>query len=180
MIVLDLMLPVINGMTVCRKIRESYVIPIIILTAKDDYVDKILGLEIGADDYMTKPFHTRELIARIRAVYRRFIDNKDKTKVIKFHNFKLNLLERTLYREGEEILITAKEYGILKILTINLGVVFSREKLYERAWNELSFDTRTVDVHISKLRDKIEQNPSNPKIIRTKWGVGYYIKKEGL
>lgn len=180
LIILDLMLPVIDGMTVCKKIRQRHEIPIIMLTAKDDYIDKTLGLEIGADDYMTKPFHTRELIARIKAVHRRFISNKDKQDVIEFDSFRLNLLERTLYLDEKEIQVTAKEYEILKILVTNRGVVFSRERLYELAWNEMSFDTRTVDVHISKLREKIEQNPSNPQIIKTKWGVGYYIKKEGL
>jgi len=180
LIVLDLMLPEIDGMTVCKKIRENYETPIIMLTAKDDYVDKILGLEIGADDYMTKPFHTRELIARIKAVYRRFEKKKNIQNIIEIGDLKLYVLERTFYKENEEVQLTAKEFDILKILFTNPGIVFSREKLYERVWNELGFDTRTVDVHISKLRDKIELDPSNPQIIKTKWGVGYYLKKGKL
>lgn len=178
LIILDLMLPEIDGMTVCKQIRKDYEIPIIMLTAKDDYVDKIMGLEIGADDYMTKPFHTRELIARIKAVYRRLKKYKKNEDIIEIKDLKLYVLERTFYKGEKEIQLTAKEFDILEILFTNQGIVFSRDRLYERVWGEIGFDTRTVDVHISKLREKIEENPSDPQIIKTKWGVGYYIKKD--
>ncbi len=180
LVILDLMLPGVDGMTVCKRIRKKLDIPIIMLTAKDDHVDKILGLEIGADDYITKPFHTRELIARIKAVLRRFSKNKNEEDIVQFYNFELNLLERTFWLKGSEICLTAKEFDILKILATNPGVVFSREKMFELVWAEVSYDTRTVDVHISKLREKIEEDPSNPQIIKTKWGVGYYLKKDRL
>lgn len=180
LIVLDLMLPEIDGMAVCKKVREKMDIPIIMLTAKDDYIDKILGLEIGADDYITKPFHTRELIARIKAVYRRFKKNKNERKIIEFKNLKLYVLEREFYKDDVEVPLTAKEFDILKILFSNQGVVFSRQSLYEYVWNEPGWDTRTVDVHISKLREKVEEDPSNPQIISTKWGVGYYVKRDKL
>ena len=171
LIILDIMLPGIDGMTVCKKIRKTLDIPIIMLTAKDDHIDKILGLEIGADDYITKPFHTRELIARINAVIRRLRKMKKEEEKVEFYNFDV---------KGSEITLTAKEFDIIKILATNPGVVFSREKIFEIVWDEISYDTRTVDVHISKLRDKIEEDPSNPKIIKTKWGVGYYLKKDRL
>ncbi|RKD31577.1 response regulator transcription factor [Thermohalobacter berrensis] len=177
-IILDLMLPEIDGITLCKKIRQKLDIPIIMLTAKDDYVDKILGLEMGADDYITKPFHTRELIARIRAVYRRFNKTKEPDEIIEINGLKFNTLERTLYKGNKEIILTAKEFDLLKILITNRGRVFKREELYELVWDELGYDTRTVDVHIRKLREKIEDDPSNPKYIKTKWGVGYFFRKE--
>ncbi|MTI46460.1 response regulator transcription factor [Sporosalibacterium faouarense] len=180
LIVLDLMLPEIDGMTVCKIIRSNKDIPIIMLTAKDDYIDKILGLEMGADDYMTKPFHTRELIARIKAVHRRFKKNQRENNVIKVHNLKLYPLERAFFIDDKEVTLTAKEFDILNIFFSNQGIVFSRQSLYEHVWNEPGLDTRTVDVHISKLREKIEEDPSNPKVILTKWGVGYYVKKDRL
>ena len=177
-IILDLMLPGIDGMSLCKMIRTKMDVPIIMLTAKDDYIDKILGLELGADDYMTKPFHTRELIARIKAVYRRLSKRNMEESIIVIDNLKLNILNRSLYKEDIEIPLTAKEYDILKILITNPGRVYSRDYLYELVWDEASYDTRTVDVHISKLREKIEDEPSNPQYINTKWGVGYYFRKE--
>lgn len=177
-IILDIMLPGIDGITLCKKIRQNMDVPIIMLTAKDDYIDKILGLEMGADDYVTKPFHTRELIARIKTVYRRLENVKKDESIIQVDDFKLNVLEMTLYRNNAEIPLTAKEFDILKMLMINRGVVFSRDKLFDLVWNELGCDTRTVDVHISKLREKLEPNPSSPEYIRTKWGVGYYFRKD--
>lgn len=177
-IILDLMLPKIHGMTLCKMIREKMNIPIIMLTAKDDYVDKILGLEIGADDYITKPFHTRELIARIKAVYRRTNKDSEPGSVIEVDSLKLYIPERALYKDDIEIPLTSKEFDILQLLITNPGRVFTRNTLYELVWNEASFDTRTVDVHVSKLREKIEDNPSNPQYIITKWGIGYYLRKD--
>lgn len=179
-IILDLMLPGIDGMSLCKMIRVKMDIPIIMLTAKDDYIDKILGLELGADDYMTKPFHTRELIARIKAVYRRLSKRNIEENIIEIDDLKLDILSRSLYKKETEIPLTSKEYDILKILISNLGRVYSRDYLYELVWGETSYDTRTVDVHISKLREKIEDEPSNPKYINTKWGIGYYFRKERL
>ncbi len=183
-IILDIMLPVIDGMTLCKKIRQTMDIPIIILTAKDDHIDRILGLELGADDYITKPFHTRELIARIKAVSRRFETSRLKASnnnhTICTGNLKLNILEQSLFIDENEVLLTSKEYEILNILMTNRGVVFSRDRLFELAWNELSCDSRTVDVHISKLREKIEKDPSNPYFIKTKWGSGYFFRRDSL
>jgi Response regulators consisting of a CheY-like receiver domain and a winged-helix DNA-binding domain len=177
-IILDLMLPEMDGMTLCRRIRQVLDTPIIMLTAKDDPVDKILGLELGADDYVTKPFHTRELIARIKSIKRR-VDGAPKGQdFLECGELILNKPERSLYRAAQEIPLTAKEFDILEILMSNRGMVFSRDKLFEMVWNELGCDTRTVDVHISNLRDKIEEDPSNPRYILTRWGVGYFFRKD--
>jgi len=177
-IILDLMMPEMDGITLCKKIRETKETPIIMLTAKSDYVDKILGLEIGADDYITKPFHARELIARVKAISRRIVREKTSGKEIKTGNIVINLGERNLYKSGIEIKTTSKEFDILQLLASNSGMVFTREKIYEMLWNEIVIDTRTVDVHVSNLRDKIEDDPSKPQYIRTKWGAGYYFRKE--
>lgn len=179
-IILDLMLPEIDGMTLCKEIRKTLNIPIIMLTAKDDYVDRILGLELGADDYVTKPFNTRELIARIKAVYRRFNKEKNYDETINYSGFKLSIADRSLHKENEEITLTAKEFDLLKTLITRPGRVYTRENLFEIVWDSYAYDTRTVDVHISKLRDKIENDPSNPQYIKTKWGVGYYFKRNTI
>lgn len=176
-ILLDIMLPEIDGITLCKRIREKRDIPIIMLTAKDDYIDKVLGLEFGADDYVTKPFNTRELIARINAVYRRYMKKHDEEETIRLDNLQINLFSRTVSKEEQEILLTSKEFELLKVLVKSPGRVFTRENLFDIVWNENIFDTRTVDVHISNLRDKIEDNPSKPELIKTKWGVGYYLRK---
>lgn len=176
-IILDLMLPEIDGFTLCKRIRSKMDIPIIMLTAKDDYVDKIFGLEYGADDYMTKPFHTRELIARIKAVYRRFIKTDEDKNIVQIDELKLNRLEKVLYKSNTEITLTSKEFDILEKLMTNLGRVYSRDELYRLVWKEDIFDTRTVDVHIRNLREKLENEPSDPDYIKTKWGLGYYFKK---
>ncbi|MDF2592519.1 MAG: walR1 [Clostridia bacterium] len=177
LILLDIMLPEIDGITLCKKIREKNDIPIIMLTAKDDYIDKVLGLEFGADDYVTKPFHTRELIARINAVYRRYIKKHDEEEVLQVDSFKINILSRTVLKGEREIELTSKEFELLKTLIKSPGRVFTRENLFDIVWNENIFDTRTVDVHISNLREKVEEDAAKPQLIKTKWGVGYYFKR---
>jgi len=185
-VLLDIMLPEVDGITLLKKIRETMDIPVIMLTAKDDYADMVLGLELGADDYVTKPFHTRVLIARIHTILRRtaskhtrhYGTEKIEDGVINNGRLKLDLNRRTLYKDNKEIDLTAKEFDILYTLIKNRGIVLSREKIYNIVWNELECDTRTVDVHISNLREKIEDDPGNPSYIRTKWGVGYYFKND--
>lgn len=176
-ILLDIMLPEIDGITLCKKIREKKDIPIIMLTAKDDFIDKVLGLEFGADDYVTKPFNTRELIARINAVYRRYVKKHDEDEIIHLDGLRVNISARTVTKEGLDISLTVKEFDLLKALVKSPGRVFTRENLFDIVWNESIFDTRTVDVHISNLRDKIEEDPAKPELIKTKWGVGYYLKR---
>lgn len=176
-IILDIMLPEIDGITLCKQIREKYDVPIIMLTAKDDYIDKVLGLEFGADDYVTKPFNTRELIARINAVHRRYIKRHDSSEIIQLGKIKINVSARTAYKNDKEIDLTVKEFDLLRTLMKSPDRVFTRENLFDIVWNENIFDTRTLDVHISNLREKIEDNPTKPEFIKTKWGVGYYLKK---
>ena len=176
-ILLDIMLPEIDGITLCKRIREKWDIPIIMLTAKDDYIDKVLGLEFGADDYMTKPFNTRELIARINAVYRRYIKKHDDGEILQYGSLKINISSRVAFVGDKEIVLTVKEFDLLKTLIKSPERVFTRENLFDIVWNENIFDTRTVDVHISNLREKIEVDASKPQLIKTKWGVGYYLKR---
>ncbi len=176
-ILLDIMLPKIDGITLCKKIREKYDVPIIMLTAKEDYIDKVLGLELGAYDYVTKPFNTRELIARINAVYRRYINKHDNAEIMQHGSLKIDVSYRTTYIDDVEIMLTAKEFDLLKTFIKSPGRVFTRENLFDIVWNENIFDTRTVDVHIKNLREKIEEDPSKPQLIKTKWGVGYYLKR---
>ncbi|PID82738.1 MAG: DNA-binding response regulator [Clostridiales bacterium] len=188
MIILDLMLPKIDGLEVCKKIREFSMVPIIILTAKDDDSSKVLGLEYGADDYMTKPYNLLELKARIRAILRRVsIGNEialnnntnSETNIITVDDMKLNTLGRKVKVNGIDISLTAKEFDLLLLLAINRGKIYSREKLLEIIWGYEYFgDVRTVDVHIRRLREKIEKDPSKPRYIMTKWGTGYFFEKE--
>ncbi|MDP4182179.1 MAG: response regulator transcription factor [Bacillota bacterium] len=179
MVLLDVMLPEMDGITLLKKIRDICNVPVIMLTAKDDYADMVLGLELGADDYVTKPFNSRVLIARIKAVVRRKSLAPDS-----YHNqFSLRDLIidynlRNVYKNNKEITLTSKEFDILCVLVRNKGVVIPRDRLYEIVWDTPEFDTRTVDVHVRNLREKIETDPSNPYFIRTKWGVGYYFIKE--
>jgi two-component system response regulator VicR len=192
-VLLDIMLPGMDGITLLKKIRQQMDIPVIMLTAKDDYADMVLGLELGADDYITKPFHTRVLVARIHTIMRRIGAKREHAHarqaagapdtgtgegVLVCGRLKIDLNMRTLYKGEKEIDLTAKEFDILCTLVRNSGIVLSREKIYDIVWQELDCDTRTVDVHISKLREKIEDDPANPSYIRTKWGVGYYFRKE--
>ena len=180
-ILLDLMLPKLNGYEVCQQVREFSDVPIIMLTAKGDDMDKILGLEYGADDYMTKPFNILEVKARIKAIIRRNTKNKDKSdeRVIESKDLKIDLDGRRVFVRGTEINLTAKEFDLLELLVMNPNKVYSREKLLNTVWGyEYPGDVRTVDVHIRRLREKIEQNPSDPSFVHTKWGVGYYFKGE--
>ena len=183
-VLLDVMLPEMDGMEVCQAIREFSEMPIIMLTAKGTDMDKILGLEYGADDYITKPFNILEVKARIKAIIRR---NSKKSKaaqknerIIEVSDLKLDLDSRRVFEKDKELNLTAKEFDILELLTQNPYKVYSREKLLNIVWgNKLheAGDVRTVDVHVRRLREKIEPNPSEPKYIHTKWGVGYYFKE---
>lgn len=179
LILLDLMLPKIDGLEVCQKIREKLQTPIIMLTAKGEDMSKILGLEYGADDYLTKPFNILELKARIKAVLRRVQSPETQVldRVIKIDDFTLNTLGRKATIGDQDISLTAKEFDLLLLLASNPGKVYSREELLEIIWGYEYFgDLRTVDVHVRRLREKIEKNSSHPEYILTKWGVGYYFR----
>lgn len=180
MILLDLMLPKMDGMEVCQRIREFSNVPIVMLTAKGDDMDKILGLEYGADDYITKPFNILEVKARIKAIMRRTGTKEApqaKAKVIKSGDLELDLESRRLFILGKETNLTAREFELLELFVTNQNKVFSREKLLELVWGaDYPGDVRTVDVHVRRLREKIEANPSEPKYVHTKWGVGYYYR----
>lgn len=179
-VLLDLMLPKMDGLEVCQQIREFSNMPIIMLTAKSDDMDKILGLEYGADDYITKPFNILEVKARIKAIFRRNqINNKknENTDEIIKGDLKVDISGRRVFIAGEEINLTAKEFEILELLVLNPNKVYSRESLMTIIWGyEYPGEVRTVDVHVRRLREKIESNPSEPKYVHTKWGVGYYFK----
>lgn len=181
LIILDLMLPGIDGLEVCQRMREKSQVPIIMLTAKGEDINKILGLEYGADDYMTKPFNILELKARIKAILRR-INNRDTRigeQIIQLDNFTINTLGRKVTVRGQDINLTAKEFDLLLLLASNPGKVFTREELLEIIWGYEYFgDLRTVDVHIRRLREKIEKNSSQAEYILTKWGVGYYFRNK--
>ena len=178
-ILLDIMLPKMNGFEVCQHIRDFSNVPIVMLTAKGDDMDKILGLEYGADDYITKPFNILEVKARIKAIMRRTSakeKKQDNSKMLVSGDLKLDLESRRVYIAGKEINLTAKEFDMLKLFITNRGKVYNREQLLEALWsNEYAGDARTVDVHIRRLREKIEPTPSKPEYILTKWGVGYYF-----
>lgn len=178
LVILDLMLPKIDGLTVCREVRTFSNIPIIMLTAKGEDVDKIIGIEMGADDYMAKPFNTRELVARIRALFRRASNPYTKrNKEIKLGDLYINIPDRAVYKNGKEIELTNKEFDILVLLASNPGKLFTKDKLMDLIWGfDFYGDTNTVTVHVRKLREKIEDDPANPKHIFTKWGSGYYMK----
>ena len=179
-ILLDVMLPVFDGFEVLNRIREFSSVPVIMLTAKGDDMDKILGLEYGADDYMTKPFNILEVKARIKAILRRNAGDIVKVSnpnVIKKGDLEMDIEARSIKVDGVEINLTAKEFDLLEILISNPNKVYSREKLLNVVWGyEYPGDVRTVDVHIRRLREKIENNPSDPKYVFTKWGVGYFYK----
>lgn len=179
LVVLDLMLPGLDGLEVCKKVRETSMVPIIILTAKGEDSSKVLGLEYGADDYLTKPFNILELKARIKAILRRVnvSEQMNTSSVITVGEFSINTLGRKVSIKSREINLTAKEFDLLLLLVINKDKVFSREELLEKIWGYEYFgDVRTVDVHIRRLREKIEDNSSQPEFIMTKWGVGYFFK----
>ena len=181
MILLDIMLPKMDGFEVCQAIREFSDVPIIMLTAKGDDMDKILGLEYGADDYITKPFNILEVKARIKAIMRRTSPAKPKTAddtVIEKGDLKLDCESRRLFILGNEINLTAREFELLELMVKNENKVYSRENLLTMVWGQdYPGDVRTVDVHVRRLREKIEVNPSEPKYVHTKWGVGYYYNQ---
>lgn len=176
-ILLDVMLPKLNGFEVCQQVREFSSVPIVMLTAKGEDMDKILGLEYGADDYIIKPFNILEVKARIKAIIRRTAPrNREEVKVIENGDMKLDCEGRRVYVAGREINLTAKEFELLELLILNPNKVYSRENLLKMVWGaDYPGDVRTVDVHIRRLREKIEQNPSEPGYVHTKWGVGYYF-----
>lgn len=174
-ILLDVMLPKLDGITVCQKIREVSNVPIIMLTAKGEDMDKILGLEYGADDYMTKPFNILEVKARIRTILRR-VNTVESSNVVRVHDMEINTTNRVLVLRGKEVRLTAKEFDLLLLFINNRGKVFTREQMLEVVWKyDYTGDARTVDVHIRRLREKIELDSSHPEYIFTKWGVGYYF-----
>ena len=181
-ILLDLMLPKMDGLEVCQQIREFSNVPIVMLTAKGEDMDKILGLEYGADDYITKPFNILEVKARIKAIMRRAgsdHEEKEKAKSIQVGDLRMDCEGRRVFIAGKEINLTAKEFDVLELLVFNPNKVYSRENLLNIVWGyEYPGDVRTVDVHIRRLREKIETNPSEPKYVHTKWGVGYYFQAQ--
>ena len=180
MILLDIMLPKLTGLEVCQQIREFSSVPIIMLTAKGEDMDKILGLEYGADDYITKPFNILEVKARIKAIMRRMRKEEAKEsfgKTLVSGDLKLDCEGRRVFIAGKEINLTAKEFDVLELLVKNPNKVYSRENLLNLVWGyEYPGDVRTVDVHIRRLREKIEAVPSDPKYVHTKWGIGYYFQ----
>ena len=179
-ILLDLMLPKLNGLEVCQQSREFSNVPIVMLTAKGEDMDKILGLAYGADDYITKPFNILDVKARIKAIMRRTsrpAQAETKAKVVQVGDLKLDCDSRRVFIGSREINLTAKEFDVLELLAFNPNKVYSRENLLNIVWGyEYPGDVRTVDVHIRRLREKIEENPSDPKYVHTKWGVGYYFQ----
>ncbi len=179
-VLLDVMLPKLTGFEVCQQIREFSNMPIIMLTAKGDDMDKILGLEYGADDYITKPFNILEVKARIKAIIRRSgkkPPEENHNRVIAFGDMKVDCESRRVFIAGKEANLTAKEFDLLELLINNPNKVYSRENLLNIVWGyDYPGDVRTVDVHIRRLREKIENNPSEPKYIHTKWGVGYFFQ----
>ena len=180
LILLDVMLPKFTGFEVCQQIREFSSVPIIMLTAKSEDMDKILGLEYGADDYITKPFNILEVKARIKAIMRRTGNKEAKQKndnVIVAGDMKVDRESRRVFIAEKEVNLTTKEFEVLELLIMNHGKVYSRDNLLKIIWGEdYPGDVRTVDVHIRRLREKIETNPSEPKYVQTKWGLGYFFK----
>lgn len=177
--ILDVMLPKYDGLQVCQLVREFSNLPIIMLTAKGEDMDKIMGLEYGADDYVTKPFNILELKARIKAILRRAqpVDKTPQKKTIEVGDLRLEMNSRRVFIKNREMNLTAKEFDMLELLATHPGKVYSRDQLLDTIWGkEYPGDVRTVDVHVRRLREKIEPNPGQPEYIYTKWGVGYYFK----
>lgn len=181
LIIIDIMMPKLDGIRATAKIREEHNIPLIMLSAKSEDTDKILGLNLGADDYMTKPFNPLELIARVKSQLRRYTTFgglETKTNVYKTGGLEIDDETKTITVDGEAVHLTPVQYKILKLLTANAGRVFSIEEIYEKVWNEPSFNPdNTVTVHIRKIREKIEINPREPKYLKVVWGVGYKVEK---
>lgn len=181
LIILDVMMPEMDGLTACARIRQFSNVPIILLTAKADDMDKLMGFDHGADDYLTKPFNILELKARIRALLRRAgnTGKKEPENCLTIGTITLDLDARNAYRNGSLADLTAKEFDVIEFLMRNPNRVYSREALLDTIWAyEYRSDIRTVDVHIRRLREKLEENPAEPKYILTKWGVGYYFRKQ--
>jgi two-component system response regulator VanR len=188
LVVLDIMMPRLDGIQACMKIRESRNVPIIMLSAKSQDMDKIMGLTTGADDYVTKPFQPLELVARIKSQLRRYLrlnqtdgnpqlNNAQQMDVITIDDMSINVSTHDVTVEGRAVKLTPREFAILELLARNPGVVFSTEKVYERVWNEPFYESEnTVMVHIRNLREKLESNPRKPRYIKTVWGVGYKIE----
>ena len=179
LLILDVMMPEMDGLTACREIRQFSDIPIILLTAKTEDMDKLMGFDQGADDYLTKPFNILELKARVRAMLRRIAGRgKEESKTLTVGSITLDLDARNAYRSGVIADLTAKEFDVIEFLMRNPNRVYSREALLDTIWAyEYRSDIRTVDVHIRRLREKLEENPADPQYIMTKWGVGYYFRK---
>lgn len=176
-VLLDVMLPKLTGFEACQQIREFSNVPIIMLTAKGDDMDKILGLEYGADDYITKPFNILEVKARIKAIIRRTVRTTEPEKIMSFGDLKLNEEYRRVFVKDREVNVTSREYELLELLASTPGKTYSREELLEAIWGkDYPGDVRTVDVHIRRLREKLESNPSEPRYVRTKWGAGYFFQ----
>lgn len=181
LVVLDLMLPEVDGLTVCRRIRESSNVPIIMVTAKSESSDKLLGFEYGADDYVTKPFDILELKARVRAILKRTAQRPEQqdSELLACGDLMLDMMQRDVTVRGTHVELTAKEFDLLAVLMENRGRVFSRDDLLTRVWGAgYPGDIRTVDVHVRRLREKLERDDANPEYILTKWGVGYYFRAE--
>lgn len=183
LVLLDLMLPKLSGMEVCQQVREFSDVPIVMLTAKDDDIDKIMGLENGADDYITKPFNILEVKARIKGIIRRNEGAAQKkikagSRIFDNGSLRIEMDNRRLFIENREVNLTSREFDLLELFVTNPGKVYDRESLLNLVWGEdYPGDARTVDVHVRRLREKIEKNPSDPKYVQTKWGVGYYYKE---
>ncbi|MDD6042436.1 MAG: response regulator transcription factor [Eubacteriaceae bacterium] len=181
LIIMDVMMPKMDGIQATMKLREENNIPIIMLSAKSEDYDKVTGLNVGADDYVTKPFSPLELIARVKSQLRRYMDLgslEKKTGVFKTGGLEIDDTEKTVKVDGEYVTVTPIEFGILRLLTENAGKVFSMEQIYEAVWNEPAYNPEnTVAVHIRRIREKIEINPKNPKYLKVVWGIGYKIEK---
>jgi len=178
LIVLDIMIPEPDGWEVCRRIRARSQLPIIMLTAREDEVDKVVGLELGADDYLTKPFSPRELVARVKAVLRRTRPASESQEVLHADDLVIDASRRRVTQKEKEIDLTPREFDLLYTLALNRGIVMSRERLLERVWGYDYFgDTRTVDVHIRHMREKLGEDSSNPRYVETVWGVGYKFRE---
>ncbi|MEG1584102.1 MAG: response regulator transcription factor [Anaerovorax sp.] len=181
LILMDIMMPRMDGMSATMKIREEKNIPIILLSAKSEDYDKITGLNVGADDYMTKPFNPLELIARVKSNLRRYVQlgsMEKKTGIFKTGGLEVDHEAKTVTLDGEQVVVTPIEYGIIKLLTENAGKVFSMDQIYEAVWKEVSYNPEnTVAVHVRRIREKIEINPKNPRYLTVVWGIGYKIEK---
>lgn len=183
LIVLDLMMPKVDGIEMCMKVREIAEMPIIMLTAKSQDMDKIFGLTIGADDYVTKPFNPLELIARIKSQLRRYLKmsgiNSTNNEEKEVGDLRINTATHEVFVNNERVKLTPREFAILELLVSNPGIVMSAEQIYEKVWKEGAFQSEnTVMVHIRKIRERIETNPRNPQYIKTVWGVGYKVEKD--